>query len=322
MKKTNFLGRFLKWRIRHIRHKHFVLFLSLVIGLLGGLSAVLLKNTVHYTSLFLTKGFDEEYINFLYLAYPIFGIIATVLFLRFIAKDSISHGISKILYAISRKNSKIKSHNTYSSIVSASLTVGAGGSAGLEAPIVLTGASIGSNIARIMHLDSKTTRLLLACGVAGAMAGIFKAPIATVIFVLEVLMLDLSMSYMIPLLLSSVTGATVAKLLLGDNVLFYFTIKDSFEYASIPFYVVLGVIAGFVSVYFTRTISRTEKILFSINKSYKRWLIGGISLGVLIFVFPPLYGEGYEAMKAILGDSPQDLTNSSIFFSIKDNSFL
>ncbi|MCD4745623.1 MAG: chloride channel protein, partial [Bacteroidales bacterium] len=199
MKTQNILKKFLIWRVKNIKHRRFILILSFVIGILSGLSAIILKNTVYYTHYFLTNGFDFQKENFLYFAYPLIGIFITVLFVRYFVKDNIGHGISRILYAISKKNGIIKQHNMYSSMVASTMTIGFGGSVGLEAPIVLTGSSIGSNLGRLFRLNYKTIRILIGCGAAGAIAGIFKAPIAAVIFALEVLMLELTMAALIPL---------------------------------------------------------------------------------------------------------------------------
>lgn len=309
---------FLKWRLKHIELKHFLIILSVVIGLAGGLSAILLKNIAHYTHSFLTQGFDIKYENYLYLAYPLIGILLTVIFIKYIIKDNISHGVSKILYSISKKQSKIKSHNSYSSMVGSTLTVGFGGSVGLEAPIVLTGASIGANVGELMHLNYKSRTLLISCGVAAAIAGIFKAPITAIIFALEVLMIDLTTWSIIPLLISAVTGATISTFLLGNDVVFDFTLKEPFRIANIHFYVLLGIITGLISVYFIRTSIKVESIFLKIKNDYIKVIIGGILLGLLIFLFPPLFGEGYNTLRDILSGNVQNLANNSYFFEIKN----
>ncbi|HIB20429.1 MAG TPA: chloride channel protein [Rhodospirillales bacterium] len=222
---------------------------------------------------------------------------------------------------MSKKSAIMKSHNMYSSIISCTFTGGFGGSVGMEAPIVSTGAAIGSNIGQLFRMNYKATALLVACGATGAMAGIFNAPIAALIFSLEVLMLDLTLTSIIPLLMASVTGALMANLLLGDQIMFYFTLKDAFNIYHLPYYIALGVIAGIISVYFTRVNMSVEAHLEKILNPYKRLLIGGVILGMLIFIFPPLYGEGYIAMKAILSGTADSLLNNSLFYSMRDNSW-
>ncbi len=315
---TPTLNRLQNWRVKNIDHKHFVLILSLIVGLASGLSAVVLKNTVYYTHYLLTRGFNTEAGNYLYLAYPLLGMALTVLFIRYFVKDNISHGITRILYAISRKNSHLKPHNNYSSLIASTITVGFGGSVGLEAPIVLTGASIGSNLARVMRMDYRTITLMIGCGAAGAIAGIFKAPVAGVLFALEVLMLDLTMGSLIPLLIASVTGATVASFLMGKTVLFSFSVTDPFNLTNIPFYIILGVVTGLVSLYFTRANMFVESVFSKITTPLSKLLIGGIALSSLIFLFPPLFGEGYEVLTDILNNQGDNIVNGSIFYNISD----
>src|SRR5664279_1263025 len=256
----------------------FILMQSLLIGLITGLIAVLLKNIVHITGQELYKNASPAHPQFLYLALPGLGILLTVLYLTYFVKDDLSHGISKVLQAISKKFSRIKFHNTYSSVVSSTLTVGFGGSVGLEAPIVYTGAAVGSNLAKIFRQDYKTTTLLLACGAAGAIAGIFKAPLAATIFALEVLMIDLSMWSIIPLLIASVSGALVSYFLMGDNVMFNFTLHDSFEKKNIAYYLILGVTCGLISVAFMRQLSYFEKRIALIKHFWQKIALGTIVL--------------------------------------------
>ncbi len=299
-------------------HRNFVLVLSLIVGFISGLSAVVLKNTVYYTHYFLTRGFESDAGNYLYLAYPLLGMALTVLFIRYVVKDNISHGVSKILYAISRNNSHIKVHNNYTSLISSTITVGFGGSVGLEAPIVLTGASIGSNLARVMRMDYRSITLMIGCGAAGAIAGIFKAPVAAVVFALEVLMLDLTMGSLIPLLIAAVTGATVSSFLMGKAVLFSFSVTDPFNLANIPFYIILGVVTGFISLYFTRANLFIESAFGRIKSTSGKLLLGGITLSLLIFLFPPLYGEGYEVLTDILNGRGDTIVNNSLFYSFRE----
>jgi CIC family chloride channel protein len=311
-----------KWRLKHISHRNFVLLLSFVVGLISGLSAVVLKNTVYYTHYILTVGFEAEGVNFLYLLYPLFGMALTVLFVKYIVKDDISHGISKVLYAISRNNSHLKPHNNYSSLIGSTLTVGFGGSVGLEAPIVLTGASIGSNLARVLRMDYRTITLMIGCGAAGAIASIFNAPIAGILFGLEVVMLDLTMGSIIPLLIASITGATLSSLIMGKTVMFAFFSVAPFDISNIPFYILLGIVAGFVSLYFVRANRYIESKLSNIRNTFRKLLISGIVVSLLIFLFPPLYGEGYDILTDILNGRGESLFNGSFFYSFKDNSWL
>lgn len=319
MQKKTIISKLLIWVISNIRHRQMLLSLSLIIGLVSGLAAVVLKNTVYYTSAFLSGRLALETNNLIYLAFPLFGIFLSVLFVRKFIKDNISHGVSKVLHAISRKDSKLASHNSYSSMVASTFTVGFGGSVGLEAPIVLTGASIGSNLGSFLKLDYKTITLLIACGATGAIAGIFKSPIAAMIFSLEVLMLDLTMWSIIPLLISAVTGATVATLLLGQGAVFYFTLHEPFLIENIPWYILLGVIAGLVSFYFTWCSMKVETRMQKISSPYHRLFYGGAILGLLIFLFPPLYGEGYGTLRSLLGGDAAEIATGSLISGMRHN---
>lgn len=316
---TKFLGRFYIWRGKHLGHRQFVYVISFIIGIISGSAAVALKNIVYYTNELLTQWVDIEKINLLYLAYPLIGIGLTVLFVKFLVKDNIGHGISRILFSISKKNSVIKPHNNYSSFIASTLTVGLGGSVGLEAPIVLTGSSIASNLARILRMNYKTTTILIGCGAAGAIAGIFKAPIAAIVFSLEVLMLDLTMWSLIPLLISAVTGASISYLLLGKEVIFSFQLTEPFILRNIPWYIILGIFTGLVSYYFTRININTEILFGKIKNQVARLVSGGILLGILILFIPPLYGEGYEILDALLNGNAQELTYGSMFFNYQDH---
>ena len=319
MEKKQFLKSVLRWRDEHIRHRSFVLIMSLIVGILGGLAAVVLKNTVHFTQELLTHQFKADRVNWFYFVLPMVGLLLTVLYVKFFVKDNISHGISRILYSISKRNSILRGHNTYSSMIASTLTVGFGGSVGLEAPIVLTGSAIGSTLSRILKLDYKTTTLMLGCGAAAAIAGIFKAPIAALVFALEVLMLDLTMWSIIPLMISAVTGAVVSFFLLGKGAIFSFSIVDPFVMNNIPFYILLGIVSGLVSLYVTRGVKGIESLSSKIKNPYEKLVIGGSILGGLILLFPPLYGEGYTSLKALLTGNAGELLNGSFFFGFSDN---
>ena len=283
--------------IRHIKHRRLILGLSLIIGLLSGLAAILLKNLTHFVEHQSKKIlFGSDFSDFSFLL-PLGGILITVLFVKYLLKQDIGHGISKILFSISKRKGHLKPHNNWSSMIASSLTVGLGGSVGLEAPIVLTGASIGSNIGRLLRLNYKSIVLLVGCGAAGAIAGIFKAPIAALIFTFEVLMLDLTTWSMVPLLISSVTAATVSHFFLGEKVVFSFTISEPFVLSNLPFYLLLGVFTGLVSLYFTRMNMWVEHNLGRISNTFVRTLTGGLVVSVLILLMPHLFGEGYSTLK-------------------------
>jgi len=252
MFRNRFLRKIINSKLFDLDQVKLVYLLSLIVGLLSALAAAFLKNAIHYTSRLLTGGISPESGSFLYLVFPVTGMLLTLLFVRYVVRDKISHGVSRILHAISRKRSQLKVHNTWTSLVASTLTIGFGGSVGAEAPIVLTGSSIGSAIGRFFRLNYKNITLLIGCGAAGAISGIFKAPIAGIVFTLEILMLDLTISSIVPLLISSVTAATVAYFLMGDKVLLSFNITESFSITNIPWYVVLGVISGLISLYFSR----------------------------------------------------------------------
>lgn len=319
---NGFLIRIHKWRVNNISHHNFVLILSLVIGLISGLAAVLLKNAVYYTHYFLTRGFDTQDGNLLYLAYPLIGMGLTVLFVKYVIKDNISHGISRILYSISKNNSHLKTHNNYSSFIASTLTVGFGGSVGLEAPVVLTGASIGSNLARVFRMDYRTITLMIGCGAAGAIAGIFKAPIAAIVFALEVLMLDLTMASLIPLLIAAVTGASISAFLMGNAAIFSFQIASPFSLGNIPFYIILGIVTGLVSLYVTRANMFIENKFGEIKNTTTKLIIGGIAVSTLIFLLPPLYGEGYDVLSDILNGRGNEIVNNSFFYSFRNHHWL
>jgi chloride channel len=309
--------RFLSWRQRHVSENTFIIILSLIIGVLAGVAAFLMKSFIHLVQDFVV-GLTDNSVNFWYLGMPMLGIFLAAIFVKYIVKDDISHGITKILYAISQHKAIIKLHNTWSSIVASSLTIGFGGSVGPEAPMVLTGAAIGSNLGRYLKLDQKTLMLLVGCGASGAIAGIFKAPIAGVMFTLEVLMLDLTMASISPLIISAVAGAAVAYFLTGDLAIFYTQDFDPFELSRIPSHIILGVVCGLMSLYFVRTTHWFETVYKKINNFWIRLLIGGVSLGVLIFFFPPLYGEGYDSITSLLKGDFESLFSQSLLFDYRD----
>ncbi|MBO7594656.1 MAG: chloride channel protein [Salinivirgaceae bacterium] len=302
------------WRGKHLTENQFLLILSFVVGLLSGLSAVVLKNTIHYTYLLVMKAINSGFGIYIYLALPAVGILLTTLWLKYFVKDNISHGITRVLFCISRKNGIIKPHNTYTGIVGSSITIGFGGSVGAEAPIVLTGAAIGSNLGRLFKLNYKQIILMIGCGAAGAVAGIFKAPIAGLVFTLEVLMLDMTMASLSPLLISAVTATLISYLFLGSEAtLCTLPQPPTFELHNIPLYLVLGIFAGLLGWYFTATSMSLEKWFSKMLKPGKKIIIGGLILGVLIWLFPPLFGEGYDALREILTGNGQHILDHSVF---------
>jgi chloride channel protein, CIC family len=313
MLRNPFFRRAFRQNLFAIDQVKLVYFLSLVVGLLSALAAALLKYSIHYMHKILTEGITSQSGSYLYLAYPLIGMFLTFLFVRYIVKDNIGHGISRILYSISRNKSRLKAHNTWTSIIASTLTIGFGGSVGAEAPIVLTGSSIGSAIGRFFKLNYKNITLLIGCGAAGAISGIFKAPIAGIVFTLEILMLDLTISSIVPLLISSVTAATVAYFLMGDKVLFNFNIIGAFNISNIPWYLLLGVISGLISLYFSKMTLFLEGSYSKITNAYLRLILGGIVLGGLIYLFPPFYGEGYDTIMLLLKGNPDIVFNNSIF---------
>jgi chloride channel protein, CIC family len=308
------LKKFILWRAEKITDRNFLLILSLIIGLCTGIAAVVLKFLAHYIREELVKDYENPYENYLFFALPFFGILITVLFFRTFIKEKVGHGVSSILFAISRRKGHLKPHKMYSSVVGSAFTVGFGGSVGLEAPIVSTGSAIGSNIGRLFKLDYKYIVLLIGCGATGAISAIFNTPIAAVVFALEVLMLDLSLASLLPLLLASVAGTVTANLIYSEKVLFYISLHNSFEAEDIPFYILLGAFCGLVSVYFTRSEMWTERRIGKIKNAYVKALVGGIMLGALIFLFPPLYGEGYDSIKSLLAEIPSVLLGHSLIF--------
>ena len=314
-----FYDRMIEWRERHISEKHLVLLLSFFVGAFSAAAAGLLKSFIHIIQQLVEGHLIVGGHTWWYLITPVIGITLAALFVKYIVRDDISHGITKILYAISQRKSIIKPHNMWSSVVGSGLTIGFGGSVGAEAPIVLTGAAIGSNLAKAFRLNQKTMMLMIGCGAAGAIGGIFKAPIAGLVFTLEVLMMDLTMTSVAPLLISSVTATAISYLLTGVDPMFPIAAADPFLVKRIPWYLILGAICGLVSLYFTRGMNHLEQWMkHSIQSMWGKLLVGGATLSMLIFLFPPLYGEGYDVIRQLInGDCTTAIVNSPLsqFFS-------
>ena len=311
-----FLLRMLLFR-RMFSPRQFTLLLALVVGVLTAGAALLLKTLIAQIEYLLTHQFNVEESNWLYLVYPVVGIYLTMLFVHYVVRADIGHGITKILYAMSRKQSRLPAHNTWSSVFSSAITIGFGGSVGAEAPIVLTGSAIGSNLGQLFRLPSRTLLLLVGCGAAGAVAGIFKAPIAGLVFTIEVLMIDLTMSSLLPLLVSSVTATAITYFVSGVDTVFNFELRDAFVIGRTPAYLLLGVFCGLIALYFTRVMMWLERVFKRFKYRYQRWMLGGSILSVLIFLFPSLYGEGYDMINLLLngkGDDFLTMFNNSLFY--------
>ena len=317
MTNENRFYRFLLWRERHIRERNFILLISFLVGICAATASLLLKFLIHTIQQLLWANIREG-ANYWLLLYPIIGILLAGVFVYYVVRDDISHGVTKILYAISQRKSRIKPHNMWSSLVASSLTIGFGGSVGAEAPIVLTGAAIGSNLGRLFRMEQKTLMLLVGCGAAGAVAGIFKAPIAGLVFVIEVLMLDLTMTSVLPLLISSVTAATMSYVFSGTEAMFQFSQTEEFVMERIPYVLLLGIFCGLVSLYFTRAMLRVEGIYAGLSHRWQRFILGATMLSILIFLFPPLYGEGYDTIETLLNGDFIHLMDQSPFLGMEN----
>ena len=295
------ISRLDNWRKNHVSNRELVLVLAFAIGLLASLAAYILHFIIKLIEELVTSGFDVATINWLYLIYPIVGIWLTSLFVKYVVRDNISHGITRVLYAISTKQSRLKAHNTWSSIVASAITIGFGGSVGAEAPIVLTGSAIGSNLGRIFNLDNRTLMLLVGCGATAAVSGIFKAPIAGLVFTLEVLMVDLTMASLLPILIASVTATCFSYFFTGGSSMFHFQMDNIWGLDRVPPTILLGIACGFVSLYFMRLMSWCENGYGKLSsKPYLKLLVGGLVLSPLIFLFPSLYGEGYDSLRLFI----------------------
>lgn len=312
----------LKWKYRHISNKQFTNIASAVIGLLAGLGAVILKNATHFIQELLQSEFIKDLHSAFYFIFPIIGLLIVLLIVNYIVKKRVGHGIPSTLYAISKQKGIMPKHQMWASILTAPITVGFGGSVGLEGPTVATGAALGSNFAQLFRLNQTTKTLLIGAAAAGAMSSIFKAPIAAIVFAVEIFSLELTLASMIPLLLASITAILTSYFFLGDDVLLHFNIQDKFELNDVLFYISLGVFTALVSVYFSKVYFVIADVFKKIESSYKKLLIGGVSLGVLVFLIPPLFGEGYETINNVLRGNILEVVENNIFNSISDNTLL
>lgn len=317
--KPTMMDMVLEWRDKHITDRQMTIILALFIGLFASVAAFILHFIIKEIQVLLTAGFSTVTYNWLYLVFPVIGIFLTSLFVRYVVKDNISHGITRILYAISSKRSRLKPHNCWTSVIASAITIGFGGSVGAEAPIVLTGSSIGSNLGQLFKMDNKTLMLLVGCGAAAAIAGIFKAPIAGLVFTLEVLMVDLSMASLLPILVASVTATCFTYIFMGSDSLFSFHLDGEWIVERVPACILLGVSCGLVSLYFIRMMTSCEGMFARLkDHRYAKLLLGGLMLSSLIFIFPVLYGEGYSAINILLNSNTEadwnTLLNNSLFY--------
>lgn len=311
--------RLVLWREKHVKEKTFLLFVAFLVGVFGGLAAILLKTLIHIISGALTAKVDVSAGNYIYILFPSIGVVIAALYVRYVVKDDISHGVTRVLYAISQNKSRLKRHNIYTSLVASSITIGFGGSVGAEGPIVYTGAAIGSNIGRLFRMSPRTLMILVGCGAAAGIAGIFKAPVAGMLFTLEVLMLDLTAVSVMPLLIASITSATLAYVYTGYDFEFFFVQSEEFYMSKIPFVIVLGVFCGLVSLYFTKVMSMMENFFGRFKKRWLKTAVGCLILSTLVFIFPPLYGEGYGSILGLLGGDPSTIVNGSIFYGDRNS---
>ena len=309
----------LAWKEKHLTDRQMLLILAFIIGILASFAAYILHTLIHQIQAILTEGFEINSFNWLYLVFPVIGIYLTSLFVRYVVRDNISHGITRILYAISSKRSHLKPHNCWSSVIASAITIGFGGSVGAEAPIVLTGSAIGSNLGQLSKIDNKTMMLLVGCGAAAAIAGIFKAPIAGLVFTLEVLMVDLTMASLLPILVASITANVFTWALMGGKSLFTFVLDSAWQVDRLPACVLLGLFCAFISLYFIRTMTFCEGVFAKMKRHpYGKLAVGGVMLSSLIFLFPALYGEGYSAINILLNGTTEadwnQLLDKSLFY--------
>ena len=313
MPKQTILKTILIWRAKHISHRQFVYILSIVIGFASGMGAVVLKNLTHFIQHLLEAKLIKYYHHAFYFLFPILGLALVYLSIKYVIRNKVSHGIPSTLYAISKRKGIMKRYQMFGSILTAPITVGFGGSVGLEGPTVATGAALGSNISRMFHMNQTSRNLLIGCAAAGAMSSIFKAPIAAIIFAIEVFSLDLTIASMLPLLLASLSAILTSYFFFGDDVLLPFRIEDKFYISDAPFYILLGIIAAFVSIYFTEVYDRIQKFFDKLKSPIKKLIVGGIGIGILVFFIPPLYGEGFDVINNLIVGNPEKALENNLF---------
>ena len=320
MPKQPFFKRLLIWRAKHISHRQFVYILSILVGFTSGIGALILKNLTHFIQHLLEGNLVKYYHHAFYFLFPIIGFALVYLVVKYIIRDKVSHGIPSTLYAISKRKGLIKRYQMFGSLLTAPLTVGFGGSVGLEGPTVATGAAISSNLARIFHVNQTTRNLLIGCAAAGALSSIFKAPIAAIIFAIEVFSLDLTIASMLPLLLASLSAIFTSYFFFGDDILLPFKIEDKFVISDIPFYILLGLSAALTSLYFSEAYERIQKLFDKLKSPVTKFLIGGLSIGILIYFIPPLYGEGFDVINnLIVGNPEKALENNFLDLDLTNN---
>lgn len=318
-KRNPLLLRFLIWRTKNMTQQQFIMLLSALIGFTAGIGAVLIKNLTHFIQHLLEGKFINYYHHAFYFAFPLIGLALTMLIIRYVIKSPIGHGIPSTLYAISKKKGLMRPLQMYASLITAPITVGFGGSVGLEGPTVATGASLGSNISRMFNMNQTTRTLLIGCAAAGAMSSIFKAPIAAIIFAIEVFSLDLTLASLLPLLLASVSAILTSYFFFGSDTVLPFTLKDNFVIADVPYYVLLGVIASLCSIYFTKVYFKINNIFKKIPSRLHRLMLGGVALGILAYFIPPLYGEGYDVINNLLQEDYLKAMGNTPFTEYLDN---
>jgi len=304
---------------KKLSKKQFLFISCILVGLTSGLAAILLKTVVFQIHSLVTLTNTIYSQNYLYILFPLAGILLTIFVVKYFLKDKFKKGSAQILFSIAKKSSIIEKHVTYTHLLTSAITVGFGGSAGLEAPIVVTGAAIGSNYGRINRMDYRDRTLLLACGSAAGIAAVFNAPIAGIMFAVEIILTEATLSAFVPLIISAVIGALCSKVVLNEGILLVFTLKQPFNYFNIPFYILLGLLAGMISVYYANVTLRIEKLSKLISNRFSKGIIGGVALGLLVFLFPPLFGEGYTSILPLANLTPGELLNDSLFYSFKDN---
>ncbi|MBD1259850.1 chloride channel protein [Maribacter polysiphoniae] len=311
--KKKLFTKLLIWRAKHISERQFIYILSILVGFTSGIGAVILKNLTHFYQHLLEGNLVRDYHHAFYFVFPLIGLVLVYLIIKYVIRNKVSHGIPSTLYAISKRKGIMKRYQMFGSILTAPLTVGFGGSVGLEGPSVATGAAISSNIARLFHMNQSSRNLLIGCAAAGALSSIFKAPIAAIIFAIEVFSLDLTIASMVPLLSASISAIITSYFFLGDDVLLPFKIEDSFEISDVPFYIILGLVAGITSIYFTEVYTRVQNFFDKLGSPGKRLLIGGISIGVLVYFIPPLYGEGFDVINNLVKGHPGNFLKDNVF---------